>query len=122
MCDISQHDFAAARRLGDAQVIDVREVEEFISGHVPGAASIPMGQLMTRLSEVDRFRPVYLICATGRRSAVVTDVLTRQGFHAQSVSGGTRAWLAAGRAVDRGPAQPSQRDAGELASQQRAKP
>ena len=110
MSEMDQHDFAAIQRQGNAQIIDVREIEEFDSGHVPGAVSIPMGQFMARLAEVDRSRPVYLICATGRRSAVMTDVLTSEGIAARSVAGGTRDWLAAGRAVDRGPDKTSSAD------------
>ena len=45
---------ATAHSTGAAQVIDVREPAEYTAGHVPGAASIPMGQLPDRLAEIDR--------------------------------------------------------------------
>ena len=54
MSDVSLDDFAAAHSTGAAQVIDVREPAEYVTGHVPGAASIPMGQLPDRLAEIDR--------------------------------------------------------------------
>lgn len=102
MSEISQTDFAAAHRDGRIQVVDVREDGEFASGHVLGAVSIPMGQLADRLAEIETTRPVYVICASGGRSAVTTDVLVRRGFDAYSVVGGTRAWTKAGQPVDHG--------------------
>jgi rhodanese-related sulfurtransferase len=97
--DISQTDFAAARQHGRIQVVDVREDGEFASGHVPGAVSIPMGQLTNRLAEIDQTQPVYVICASGGRSAVTSDVLVQRGFDAYSVVGGTRAWTKTGQPV-----------------------
>ena len=70
--------------------------------HVPGAASIPMGQLPDRLAEINRSKPVFVICQAGGRSAAMTDVLLAQGFDAHSVNGGTAAWTTAGRPVDTG--------------------
>jgi len=102
MSEISQHDFAAARQQGRIKVVDVREADEFASGHVPGAASIPVGQLTHRLAEIDRTQPVYVICASGHRSAVAAEVLTQRGFDAFSVLGGTSAWGKAGHPVDYG--------------------
>lgn len=58
-----------------------------------------MGQLAIRLGDLDRSRPVYLICATGNRSSAMADFLSNMGFDARSVSGGTTAWQAAGRPV-----------------------
>ena len=102
MSDISQIDFAAARQHGRIRVVDVREDDEFASGPVPGAVSIPMGQLTHRLAEIDPAQPVYVICASGGRSAVTADGLMRRGFDAYSVVGGTRAWTKSGRSVDYG--------------------
>jgi rhodanese-related sulfurtransferase len=85
-----------------ATVIDVRESGEYVAGHVPGATPVPMGQLPSRLGELDRSRPVYLVCATGNRSAVMTDVLVANGFDAYSVAGGTDAWARSGRPVETG--------------------
>ncbi|GAA2093718.1 hypothetical protein GCM10009841_03640 [Microlunatus panaciterrae] len=102
MSEINQTDFARTHCDGRSQVVDVREREEFASGHVPGARWIPMGQLTNRLAEIDRTQPVYVICATGGRSSAMTDVLRHHGFDARSVAGGTSAWMAAGRVIDYG--------------------
>ncbi len=83
-------------------VIDVREPFEYVTGHVPGAALIPMGRLPSRLADLPRGLPVYLICATGNRSLTAADYLARAGVDAWSVAGGTGAWTRAGHPVIRG--------------------
>jgi rhodanese-related sulfurtransferase len=85
-----------------AAVIDVREISEYADAHVPGAVSIPMGRLTSRLDELDRTTPVHLVCASGNRSAAMADVLLAQGFDAVNVVGGTSAWMRSGRPVVRG--------------------
>lgn len=83
-------------------VVDVREPGEYAEGHVPGALHIPMGHLPARVGELDSEQPVYVICASGNRSAAMTDYLTSAGFDAVSVKGGTAAWAQAGRPVQKG--------------------
>ena len=95
-------DQAAQAIAAGAVVVDVREAREYAAGHVPGAVSIPMGRLTARLDELDRTAPVHVICASGNRSAAMTDVLTAEGFDAVNVTGGTAAWIESGRAVVRG--------------------
>jgi rhodanese-related sulfurtransferase len=102
MSDVTLDDFAAAHITGTAQVVDVREPAEYLAGHVSDAASIPMGELPDRLAEIDRSKPVFVVCQSGGRSAAMTDVLLHHGFDAHSVTGGTAAWTKAGRLVDTG--------------------
>ena len=83
----------------DATVIDVRERSEYVTGHVPGAELLSMTQISFRLGEIDKGRPVYVICASGNRSAAMADLLVAAGFDAYSVAGGTQAWVASGRGV-----------------------
>ncbi len=83
-------------------LVDVREPMEFAEAHVPGALLIPMGRLTARLAELDRSEPVYLICRSGQRSAVMCDVLAAEGFDAVNVAGGTLAWVRAGKPYERG--------------------
>jgi rhodanese-related sulfurtransferase len=83
-------------------LVDVRESDEYAAGHVPGARSIPMGQLPGRMSELDREQPVYLICASGNRSGAMTELLAASGFDVHNVDGGTKAWVRAGRPVEGG--------------------
>jgi len=93
--------FAAAHRDG-AFVVDVREPDEYAGGHVPGATLVPMSQLPSRLPELPKDKPVYVICASGNRSLSMTSLLIRVGHDAYSVSGGTQAWARAGHPIARG--------------------
>jgi rhodanese-related sulfurtransferase len=95
MREITPESFVAAHRDG-AYVIDVREPIEYVSGHVPGAELVPMGQLPSRVADLPKDRTVYVICASGNRSLAMTDFLQRAGVQAVSVAGGTSAWSAAG--------------------------
>jgi glyoxylase-like metal-dependent hydrolase (beta-lactamase superfamily II)/rhodanese-related sulfurtransferase len=85
-------------RPSNAAVVDVREPEEFVSGHVPGAVNLPQADLANRLDEVPRDRPVFVICQGGFRSLRAAQFLRQCGFSdVASVKGGTEAWRAAGR-------------------------
>jgi rhodanese-related sulfurtransferase len=96
--EISTDELAAVIRQG-ATVVDVRETNEYVGGHVPGAVHMPMGQLPGRVDELDMGAPVYVVCASGNRSAAMTDFLTRTGFTAYNVAGGTADWTRSGRDV-----------------------
>lgn len=82
-----------------AVVIDVRETEEYVEGHVPGAIHIPLAQLGQRLDEVPEADPVYVICRSGVRSQKGADILEANGHGALSVAGGTMGWIEAGHPV-----------------------
>jgi glyoxylase-like metal-dependent hydrolase (beta-lactamase superfamily II)/rhodanese-related sulfurtransferase len=84
-------------RPSDAAIVDVREPEEFAGGHVPGAVNLPQADLATRLDEVPRDRPLFLICQGGFRSLRAAQFLKQCGFgDVVSVKGGTEAWRTAG--------------------------
>ena len=101
MREVALAAFATQHR-ARAVVIDVREPFEYVAGHVPGAALMPMSQLPSRMAELPRGVPVYLICASGNRSLVAADFLVRSGIDAWSVAGGTDAWARAGHPIVRG--------------------
>jgi glyoxylase-like metal-dependent hydrolase (beta-lactamase superfamily II)/rhodanese-related sulfurtransferase len=91
---------ALAAREPGALVVDVREPEEYDLGHVPGAVSIPQAELASRLDELPRDVPVYLVCQGGYRSNRAAQFLAQVGFeNVLDVAGGTGAWIAAGHAV-----------------------
>jgi rhodanese-related sulfurtransferase len=98
MREVSLAAFAAAQSDG-AIVVDVREPGEYVGGHVPGATLVPMGQLTSRLHELPKGMPIYLICASGNRSLAMTNFLMRAGYDAYSVAGGTGAWARAGHPI-----------------------
>ena len=84
-------------------LIDVREADEYVSGHVPGAINIPLSELVGRESECGIGDTVYVICQAGGRSARACEHLSQQ-LNLQSVSfvnvlGGTGAWIAEDKKV-----------------------
>jgi glyoxylase-like metal-dependent hydrolase (beta-lactamase superfamily II)/rhodanese-related sulfurtransferase len=92
-------------RMGLAQVIDVREPEEWNGslGHIAQAKLIPLGELATRAGEIDRERPVVMACRSGARSAQAVVILQRLGFrNVANLAGGIIRWRATGIAVEGG--------------------
>ena len=83
----------------DTPLIDVREVDEFAAGHVPGAVNIPMSVMGDRLQELPD-GAFDVICQAGGRSARVVEALTARGYDATNVEGGTGEWIGAGYPVE----------------------
>jgi rhodanese-related sulfurtransferase len=79
-----------------AVLLDVREVDEWQAGHAPDAQFIPLGELAQRTGELARDRRIVAICRLGGRSERATQFLLAQGFDAVNLTGGMRAWAAAG--------------------------
>jgi rhodanese-related sulfurtransferase len=92
-----------ARHSDGAFVLDVREPGEYVSGHVPGAVLAPMSRITSALGAVPRDQVVHVICHSGNRSRSMSDLLTRLGYDAVSVDGGTAEWAAHGRPLVQGP-------------------
>jgi rhodanese-related sulfurtransferase len=97
--EIDQNTFTARLTEGDTLVVDVREAREYRPGHVPGARNLPLSVLPARLPELPKGEPVYVICQSGGRSAQATALMRAVGIDATSVTGGTGAWIDAGRPV-----------------------
>jgi rhodanese-related sulfurtransferase len=77
-------------------VIDVREPSETMYGIVAGARLIPLGTLEDALDTIPDDADVYLICRSGARSALATEILLAAGKRAANVAGGMIAWQSAG--------------------------
>jgi rhodanese-related sulfurtransferase len=87
---------------GKTLVLDVREGAEFASGHVRDAKHLPLGELATRVGELDKSKSktVIAVCQNGARSDKAVKQLTAAGFEdVHSLEGGMAAWLAAGLPV-----------------------
>ncbi len=97
-------DFEALEsRPPDAVVLDVREPQEYAHGHVPGTVSLPQADLASRLAEVPRDRPVFVICQSGMRSLRASQFLKQMGYErVVNVPGGTDAWRRAGKPIELG--------------------
>lgn len=74
-------------------LLDVREPHEVALGVLPGAVTIPLGQLDERLAELDPGAPTVVYCHLGVRSARALDQLHAAGFaRARHLAGGIDAW------------------------------
>lgn len=87
-------------------IVDVREADEFATGHLPGARHYPRGFLEVRADLehpkrdpwlADRGRKLVLYCGGGHRSALAAQSLQRMGFqHVRSMAGGWTRWTGLG--------------------------
>lgn len=88
---LTEDEFRAGYR--KAQLIDVRESNEFDGGHILGARNIPMSQLKNRMKEIRTDKPVYLYCQSGMRSGRAAQMLYKKGcrelYH---LEGGFKKW------------------------------
>ena len=95
---VSVDELAARIAEGSAgQVLDVRRPAEWSAGHIPSAVHILLNELASRAGQIDRSRPIHVICAGGYRSSIATSLLERAAFpRVTNVMGGMGAWKAAG--------------------------
>ncbi len=85
-------------------VVDVRQPEEYRTGHITGAKLIPLGQLSRRVKELPQSREIVCVCASGNRSNSATRMLVGAGLNAVNMRGGMHAWRQAGLPVKKGDA------------------
>ncbi len=91
--DVPTVSVADVPEAGDGVVIlDVREADEWNSGHAPGAQHIPIGEVPARIEDIDIDAEVYVVCRQGGRSLGVVAYLNNIGFDAFQVDGGMVAW------------------------------
>ncbi len=86
----------------DVTLLDVREVNEFREGHVPGAINIPLSLVPVRIHELPAGGDLVVICRSGNRSQQACMWLANQGHTASNVAGGTMSWISSGRPVETG--------------------
>lgn len=83
-------------------LLDVRQPEEFSSGHIPGAKLIPLGELRSRMNELPKNQEILVVCQSGNRSTSATRQLTGAGYNAVNLRGGMIAWSNSGLPVTKG--------------------
>ena len=71
-------------------LLDVRTVDEFNRGHMDGFKNIPVDELRERINEIEKGKPVYLICQSGLRSYIASRILEGNGYETYNFSGGFR--------------------------------
>ena len=106
---ISPDELARRIEAGDAPlVLDVRTVQEYSDGHIPGAVNIPLHNLDSRIDEIAEYREeeVVVHCRTGRRAKRADVVLEEAGFtKLLDLDGDWLGWRAAGHAAEKGAGQ-----------------
>lgn len=75
----------------DATILDVREPNEWDRGTLPGAVLISQGEIVDRIEEIPKGRPVLCVCRSGGRSANVATFLAFNEYEAANMSGGMKA-------------------------------
>ena len=84
-------------RLAEIQLVDCRELYEWDAGRIEGAVHIPLNSIMAGAgADLDKDRPIAVICRSGNRSELATMMLQARGFDAHNVEGGMEAWAAEG--------------------------
>jgi NADPH-dependent 2,4-dienoyl-CoA reductase/sulfur reductase-like enzyme/rhodanese-related sulfurtransferase len=79
---------------GDEFLLDVREPEEFATGHIPNAVNLPLSQLRDRHAELPKNRDIWISCGVGQRAYYATRFLAQHGYRARNLSGGYATYTA----------------------------
>lgn len=99
----SETDTASLAKTTERCLVDVREVDEYESGHIPGAINVPLSVLAASFESIPHQSTVYVVCQAGGRSARACEFLSQQESFASTqfvnVSGGTGAWILEGRDI-----------------------
>jgi rhodanese-related sulfurtransferase len=91
--EITPAEFLVRRKQGeDLTLLDVREAWELGVASVPDVVHIPMGEIATRIGELDSSKETVVLCRSGRRSLEVAKYLQQNGFRAVNLAGGILAW------------------------------
>jgi rhodanese-related sulfurtransferase len=73
-------------------VVDVRELEEWQWGHIPGIKLIPLSEFVERVGEIDPEQETILVCRSGSRSGRACEYLLQFGYNVVNMVGGMNAW------------------------------
>jgi rhodanese-related sulfurtransferase len=100
---ISKQELAAKVRAGsNDQIVNVLSPENYSLGIIRNSIKIPLSELDTRMSELDKSRPVITYCASSEcpASRRAAEKLANAGFDVRAYEGGIKEWTAAGLPVD----------------------
>lgn len=99
VAEVNLVDAQAAHRFiaEGAEVLDVREPDEFRSGHIEGAMHLPLGRVQLEAATFPKDRPLVTYCGHGERASTAASLLERAGLGPLlNLDGGIEAWRAAG--------------------------
>lgn len=108
MRNLSPEELERKSKAGEVHtIIDVRSYAEYAAGHIEGSLLLGLDTIEARARDLDRSRPLALVCQTGPRSRAAAERLMAMGFsEIYCLQGGLEAWLAAGLAVRKFPGAP----------------
>lgn len=88
---------------GGATLIDVREPDEYVAGHIPQAINIPLSAIQDSVQSFRDDNDVYLVCQSGNRSLRACEFLHDCDImNVVNVVGGTLGWIASGGVLAQG--------------------
>ena len=91
----------AAAHMDQFEVIDVRGPGEYAGGHIPGAKLAPLDQLAFLVNTLPKDKPLLMVCRSGQRSSVASQLLVNAGFdQVINLEGGMMGWAGQGHAVE----------------------
>ena len=81
----------------DWNVLDVRSIEEYESGHIEGSLNIYVGTVPQRIKDIPKDKPIAVICKSGTRSGFASSILLKNGItNICNIMGGMTSWKNAG--------------------------
>ena len=87
----------------NVQLVDVRELDEYVAGHIPGALLMPVNSVYSRVGELSKEKDVIFLCSVGQRSALACEIAAAMGYTKLSnVEGGTDSWSKKGYPLETG--------------------
>ena len=96
--DVDVNRFEQIIKSDSVQLVDVRKLDEFTEGHIPGAIHIDVltpSFLSNALAKLDKKRPCAVYCRSGKRSAIASTLLAKEGYTVTNLLGGIIAWTEA---------------------------
>lgn len=81
------------KRKEKVNILDVREPDEWESGHIPGAKHIPLGEINRALNELDPKQETIVVCRSGNRSGRACDYLSGLGYNVVNMPSGMSDWF-----------------------------
>ncbi|MCR5107128.1 MAG: CoA-disulfide reductase [Lachnospiraceae bacterium] len=82
------YDDEKLKRDGSVTLLDIRTEEEYRRGSIEGYKNIPLDELRDRLNEIEKGKPVYVLCQSGLRGYVACRILEQNGYDCHNLSGG----------------------------------
>jgi len=100
--EVSPHELASLLAANQALVVDVRELDEFADGHIPGSINMPLSTFQSSQLPASGGRQLVLTCLGGKRSGMALDKCAAAQAQVDThLAGGFGAWAKSGLPVER---------------------